>query len=281
MTSRAPLADPQRRLHAFLLDQAVVLLPGAGVAAWVAGVGGATPVAVLAGLTVALLGTALLGALAGATGTSPGRALCGVVLVAHDAAAATGDAHGTEGSVVGPARGALRALLLATVGWLSAGTGWVVLALGVARDADGGGRGWHDRLLGSRVVARRAPGDLATAASPTPGAEAAGAGLQAPVPLPRRPVARVLPQRWRVEVDGGEVHDVADRLRLGGAEFARMPDGALVLRATAPEGTLLVRGGAARTVPAGRVSTLLPDDRVRVGERWTRVVGRGRPVRLP
>lgn len=269
MTSRAPLADPQRRLHAFVLDQALALLPAAGVAVALAATGAARVSAVAAGLVVGLLVTTGLGALAGATGVSPGRAAYGLRLVDRDADVP-----------VGAARGALRALLLAATGWVSAGTLWCVLALSVARDETACGRGWHDRRLGTRVVGRPAERTADADSHASPVASDSDPGHvpgHAPVPAPRRPAARVLPRGWQVEVDGGEVHDVADRLRLGAVEFARMPDGALALRDVgSTHGTLLVRDGAARTVAPGRVSTLLPDDRVRVGERWTRVLGTDR-----
>lgn len=258
MTDRAPLADPQRRLHAFLLDQAVALAPGLA-AAGLALLAGAGPVATtLVGLGVGLAAAAATGAWAGATGRSPGRAVTGVVLV--DAA--------DRRRPVGAARGAVRALLVAGTGWFTAGTGWLALALSVAHGEKG--RGWPDRWLRSRVVALPDP----AADTRRDGADARARAAVPVVPPQRAPAPRLLPARWVLHLDGTAPVEVRDRLRLGTVDLARMSDGTLVARETGPgPGTLLVRGGAARTVAPGRTTTLLPGDRLRVGERWTRVEG--------
>lgn len=271
MSCSAP-ADQQRRLHAFVLDQGVALALAAtavGVATASGGGGGA---AVLSGGFTAVVVTTLLGAGAGLTGASPGRLAAGVRL---------GDV--VEVRPPGMGRGAARALVLALVGWTTAGVGWLAMALSVSRDPDGQGRGWHDRLLGTRVGAIPVRPDSASSAQPRPevasASDTAAGGvvdltalrLQQPptVATARAASARVLPQRWQVAVDDGVVRDVADRMRWGGVEFARVEGGALVLRDLgSAQGTLLVRGGAARTVEPGRVATLLPGDRVRVGQRW-------------
>lgn len=279
-------ADPQRRLHAFLTDQACVLAAAATgtlAAGLIGGLSGAA--AGVSGLVVGLSALAALGAVAGTTGTSPGRTLHRLRLVDE-----------VSGQPVGAGRGALRAVACGAGGWVTLGTGWLLLGLSMARDSSGQGRGWHDRLAGTRVDAAPAPtavsrrgaefedrtrvaaaGDVVdlTVLRQHPGA-APDLPARRAVPAPRAAEPRVLPGRWQVEVDGGSVHDVVDRLRWQGIELARMPDGALVLRDLGTStATLLVRGGAARTVAPGQVSTLLPGDRVRVGQHWMRVAGQG------
>lgn len=280
MTPVATPADHQRRLQAFLLDQCVVVLPAACVAAALTSSGAPTTWAWLTSSAVAAVALTLTGAVAGATGHSPGRRLMGVRLVAADGA-----------RPLGAVTGAARSWLLTLAGLLTAGAGWWWLALSVVRDEHGRGRGWHDRLCGSLVVEV----DVAAAAeAPVPGdpvarvegldvavADARLLDLTAlrlaqpgPVPAPRRSPRRPLPVRWQLEVEGEPPVEVTGRVRRAGVEVSVVSDGSLVLRDAGTDGgTSLVRGGAARTVEPGRSATLLPGDRFRADARWVEVLG--------
>lgn len=288
MTGPATPADPQRRLRAFVVDQALVAFLGATAAsvALVRGAGGAS--AWLTGFLVAAAVSVGFGALAGVTTSSPGRWIAGTRLV--------GDGSGAP---VGAARGAVRSSLLTLTGWATAGTGWLVLALSVVRDEEGGGRGWHDRLCGTRVTVPRCAERVVApqaAAARGQGVDRASPGVvdltalraqqPVPVPPPRSAPGMPLPDRWQVVVEAvtpgaaESCHDVTDRLRWGAVEFALVRGGALAVRPLdSGDGVILVRGGAARTVEPGRVATLLPGDRVCVDGRWAGVRGAEPAVR--
>lgn len=294
------LPDLGARLRGLALDQALVAVV-AVAAWWVVPAGSLLPAA------AAALAVVALGAADGTTSRTPGRLLAGTVLL-----------DDCTGRAVGVRRGVLRTSCLTLAGLPTAGLGWVLLALGAATDPSGGRRGWHDRVLGTRVNGSGgslplAPAAVEPATVNLMALRLGSAAELAQVPHPRAGSGRVLPRHWRVEFDRGEGFDVADRLVVGRlpatappdapdepgwarltstdgslsathAELAALPDGSLVLRDRGSRnGTLLVRGGAARTLPPGRPTTLLPGDRIRVGDRWMRVSGRsgGDPVVEP
>lgn len=247
------VVDLDSRLHAHLVDHGLVAAGGAlaGITLLLLGV---APVVVVTGAAVTgLAGLVVLGALLGATGRTPGGAR------------ARTRVRGRDGGPLGVGRGVVRTLLLALVGWGSVGVGWLLLALSLLRDPDG--RSWVDRVVGSARVPADIPGSVPAAA--------------VEVPRPRRPEPRELPQQWWLDLDDGEAVEVVDRLTLGHVEFARMPDGALAVRDLgSPGATILVRRGAARTLPVRRPATVLPGDRLRVDDRWLRV-REPRPVAAP
>ncbi|GGD22891.1 FHA domain-containing protein [Nocardioides daphniae] len=289
VASRLP--DLDARLRGLTLDQALVALTAA-TTWWLAP--SASPVAVPAAAALVVL---VLGACDGATGRTPGRLLARTVLVDH-----------RSGRPPGAGRGVLRTTCLTLAGLPTAGLAWALLALGAATDPAGGRRGWHDRWFGTRVrgVGGALPPSPTVSEPPSVNLMALRLGQtveRVEVPHPRTGSGPVLPQRWQVECDRGETFDVVDRLVVGRrpaaaadapaepgwarlvsadgslsathAELAALPDGSLVLRDRGSRnGTLLVRGGAARTLTPGRPTTVLPGDRIRVGDRWMRVCGR-------
>lgn len=308
MNAPAPAAEVPRRLRAFLLDQTLVLVPAAAVSVATATTWSA-PHAVVVGSAVLVTLQVLLGIGAGTLGRTPGRAVAGLRVI---------DAR--TGGAVGVARGVLRSLLVGLLGVATVGVGWLALALTVARDDQGRGRGWHDHLLGTEVT-RDLPGSRAAGerdgggdfGRTTSGVGTGGAGASAVgpggvvdltalrlgppvVPVQRTPDAaagavsgtigaprglRLLPHWWALESEDGTVQPVTGPVRRAGVDLAQAPDGALVVRdAGTGEGTLLVRGSVARTLVAGRVTTLLPGDRIRVDGQWWRVRGHDSPAAL-
>ena len=298
-----PPADLDRRLRAVVVDHVPVLVVSllAGAAAWWQGVGAVG--AVLAVVVTSTVVAGLLGAAAGRSGRTPGRAAQGFELV-----------DVSTGLPVGVARGAARGLLLVAIGWVTAGFGWLLLVLSVATDPRR--RGWHDRVVGTvSVVLTESGSDPRTATTPvshgvvnlTAARLESGIGGPVPPPAERRTPVVPLPRRWQVVFDGGESYAVDGRLLIGRApatadadgspagpergepgwarlrspsgtvsathaELATRPDGALVLLDHgSTNGSWLVRGDVSRAVPPNRPTTLLPGDRVRFGDRWMRV----------
>lgn len=224
--SRPPVADLDRRLHAFAVDTLAGWALGAVAAVLLVLVGDvAVSAAVAVAVLVALAATVTAGLLDGTTGASPGKRTSGlrVVDVAGD-------------SPVGALRGAIRGLVLWLSGAPTLGLGAAVLAWSAAADPQG--RGWHDRTTASRVVARPRPAPpdpappaapeqaminltalrLRAAAAPAPASAAADVTPGAPPPpvaahpgggVPGADVRTRTPRRavshdWRVTFDTGE-----------------------------------------------------------------------------
>lgn len=269
---------PERRLHAFAVDQ---LLGLAVVAAAVVVAPGAGAVAGLALLAAYAVGVGVLG-------TTPGHALLGLRVV--DAA---------TGAPVGVRRGALRTLLVVGAGLPTLGLGAASLARSVLVDAQR--RGHHDHRCGTRVRdLRAAPGPVPVAQAPAPVVNLTALRLVPGDPGP--PPAYDRPEReplatgpWRVVLDSGEElavdgpgllgrdpeprpgEEVAHLVPLRSADrsvsktHARLhvaADGALVLTDRgSTNGSTLQRGGVVRPLPPRRPTTLLPGDVVRLGDR--------------
>lgn len=139
-----PVADPDRRFYAFVVDRALAWTFDA-VAAWLICRAFVEPGHVVAGLVVSvgvgvLVGAVLAGVL-GLTGTSPGLALTGLRVVRDQTGAPLG---------LGPAL--LRQGVLGVAGVPTLGLGAACLAWTALADPSGHRRGWHDRLARSVVV---------------------------------------------------------------------------------------------------------------------------------
>lgn len=294
MTSRPP-AELERRLHGFAVDRALVW-GAAAAAGLLAGASGRAMVAVPAALVLA---AGLLAVLLGRTGSTPGHALAGVRVV-RDA----------DGGPLGVPAALLRQLAVETAALPTLGLGAAALAWSAAADPSGRRRGWHDRLAGSialdirrRPVAApepepELPGVVnLTALRLAPGSAVPPATVVRPSPGPAGPAPA--PPRWRVGFDSGESLVVEELVLVGRgpepraderpgrllplpssdlslskthAQLQVAADGALVVMDRgSTNGSLLIRQGVARSLPAGRATTLLDGDRLRLGDREMRV----------
>jgi uncharacterized RDD family membrane protein YckC len=140
----APVADLDRRFHAFVLDRLVAwsVVAGAGLAAWwwlfrgdrvVAGVVVVVAAYLLVGLVLAVL--------LGTRGTSPGKAACGLRVI-----------DPASGRPIGVGRAVLRTSILGAATLPTFGLGTATLAWTAVEDPTGERRGWHDRKARSIVV---------------------------------------------------------------------------------------------------------------------------------
>ncbi len=139
-----PPASLDRRFYAFAVDRAIAwgLDAIAVLLAWQVGFDDGkvwTALAMVAG-TVLLVGLGFA-VVAGATGTSPGKALFGLRLVDHD--------HGTP---LGVRRALLRTAVLGAAGLPTFGLGVATLAQTALMDPQRQRRGWHDRITHGIVV---------------------------------------------------------------------------------------------------------------------------------
>lgn len=156
-----PIAGLDRRFAAFALDRCIGLLVVGltGLAGWqfLAGDGRVwTAVSATAGVAVVLW--VLLAVLAGAAGTSPGKAAFGLRLVGAD-----------TGTPIGTGRALTRAAILTVAGVPTLGLGVAMLAWTALSDAGGRRRGLHDAVAGSVVVdLHQQPDEAEAAEEPVP-----------------------------------------------------------------------------------------------------------------
>jgi uncharacterized RDD family membrane protein YckC len=147
-----PPASLDRRFYAFALDRAIAwgLDALAVVVAWQVWFddGQWWPGVVLVVATV-LLGGLAFAVVAGALGTSPGKAVLGLRLVDHD--------HGTP---IGLRRALVRTLVLGLAGIPTFGLGVATLAQTALMDPERQRRGWHDRVCDGIVVDLRPAPEL-------------------------------------------------------------------------------------------------------------------------
>lgn len=304
-----PPAGLERRFYAGVLDRLVtwsLVAGGLYAATGLLGEG-----RVWSGL-LALLGAVLLiwaGAAVplGLLGTSPGKAVTGLRVVAVD----TGTPLG-----VGPA--ALRVLVLGLAGLPTFGLGLATLAQTALRDPSRERRGWHDRLTGSIVVDVRPVTAVTEQPDPAPrqvvnltAMRLAPAAARPVTPAVRRdpqatvpraaapaeasPVPRDRGPGWRVELDTGEALRVGGLVLVGRrpegrpgesvdrlvpltsqdmsvskthAALSLAPDGTLLVTDRgSTNGSVLIRSGSAQRLPAGKPVALLSGDAVRIGDR--------------
>lgn len=291
-------ADLERRLHAFVVDRALLaaVAAAAGLVGWPAGaasgwtVGGAV-------LIAALLVECALAASLGRTGRTPGRAVAGVRVVDED-----------SGTAIGVPAALLRQLTLAIATLPTLGLGAAALAWSAAVDPSGRRRGWHDQLVGSAVVDARATPPAQPVSEPEHHRIVNLTALRlAPAPAePGLPVVRrtsadrpAPPHRWRIGFDSGESLVVEDLVLVGRrpeAQAGERPgrlvplpsadlslskthaqlqvagDGALVVMDRgSTTGSVLIRQGVSRDLSPGRATTLVDGDRLRLGDREMRV----------
>ena len=188
MTDAVPteLAAPvpaalDRRFHAFVLDR-VLAWSLTGLVGWlILDLAGSRPALLLSALVLAVL-TVLGVVWLGRTGSSVGRLVLGLRVVAADG-----------GGPIGVPAALRRQLLLAVATLPTFGLGAVVLALTAVADPRGTRRGRHDLVAGSIVVdVRRPPGPAPATGPETPsGTEAEHEGVVNLTPVdwcPRPPV---------------------------------------------------------------------------------------------
>jgi uncharacterized RDD family membrane protein YckC len=277
-----PVAELERRFHAFVLDR-LLAWSVVGLLAW------ATYhfLVVVGGLLLVELGLAVV---AGLAGTSPGKGLFGLQVV-----------HAATGAPIGVGAAVLRSLILGIATLPTLGLGATVLAWTAVTDPGRLRRGWHDRIAGSVVVDAR------------PAPEAPTVEDDPPRPIVNLTAMRLVPTaetsygpvirdcgidpigRWRVSFDTGECF-VVDGLTLVGrcpearpgervrhivplrseelslskthAQLQVAPDGLLVVMDRgSTNGTVLIRSGVPKDLPAGKPTTLLPGDEVAFGDR--------------
>lgn len=289
-----PPAGLEQRFYSGVLDRLVtwpLLLLGGYVAAGHLGAG-----RIGSGLLLLLATALLVGAgsavLLGLLGTSPGKAVTGLRAVSAD-----------SGTPLGLAPAALRTLVLGLAGLPTFGLGLATLAQTALQDPSRHRRGWHDRLVGSVVVDVRPAAEAPVEAEPAPRQAVnltamrlapAGAPRHAPQP-PTMPGSSDRRPGWRVEFDTGESFRVEGVVLLGrrpegrpGEPVDRLlsltsqdmslskthaalhlaPDGALLVTDRgSTNGSVLIRSGAARRLPAGEPATLAVGDAVRFGDR--------------
>jgi uncharacterized RDD family membrane protein YckC len=287
-------ADPDRRFYAFVLDR-ILVWSVVGLAVWAAyallisrgGVGAGALLVVGTVLGVVAVHVVLLGR----SGTSPGKAALGLRVV-----------HAATGGPIGWVAALQRILILGVATLPTFGLGAVTLAWTAMMDPGGKRRGWHDRVAESVVVDVR-PVPEAPAAEEEPPRQVVNLTAMRLVPPaatpPEAPVVRnrVIPPlgRWRVSFDSGETFVVEGLAVVGRrpearpgeevrhvvplrsedmslskthAQFQVAPDGVLVVMDRgSTNGSILIRGGVPKDLPAGRPATLLPGDEVAFGDR--------------
>jgi uncharacterized RDD family membrane protein YckC len=292
--SAHPAADPDRRFYAFVLDR-LLAWSVFGLAVWAAyavliprgGVGAGALLVVGTVLVVVAVHVVLLGR----SGTSPGKAALGLRVV---------DAE--TGGPIGAVPALQRTLILGVATLLTFGLGAATLAWTAVMDPGGKRRGWHDRVAGSVVVDVR-PVPEAPAAEEEPPRQVVNLTAMRLAPPaatpPEAPVVRnrkIPPMgRWRVSFDSGESFVVEGLAVVGRrpeprpgvevrhvvplpsedmslskthAQFQVAPDGVLVVMDRgSTNGSVLIRGGVPKDLPAGRPTTLLPGDEVAFGDR--------------
>lgn len=297
--SRLRVAELDRRFYAFVIDRLVAwsVALAVGVLAYRVLVTDGSILArilVVAGAFV-LVGLALAVAL-GLSGLTPGKALLGLRVV-----------RPAGGTPIGLRSAVLRSLVLGAGALPTFGLGLAVLAWTAVTDPGRQRRGWHDHVAGSMVVDVRPAPAAAPEEEPRPGQIVNLTALRlaaAPPPpaapeLPGAPPARERPTArsvvWRVAFDTGEsfpveglalvgrrpeprpgesvAHLVALRsqdmsLSKTHAQLEVAPDGVLVVTDRgSTNGSVLLRQGVSRDLPAGKPTTLLAGDVVRFGDR--------------
>lgn len=287
-----PAAELDRRFHAFTIDRLIAWLLG-GLAA-----SAAYPFlpaeGVAAVLTSVLLVECGLSLFQGRTGFTPGKALLGLRLV-----------HIGSGAPIGVVAATVRSLVLGLSALSTFGLGLAILARTAVVDRGRQRRGWHDRVTGSIVVdVRPTPAEADEVdAGPRHVVNLTALRLvpSSPRPVPAAaPIAPPLgvttgPARWRVTFDTGESFLVEGLALVGRrperrpgeparhvvslpsrdltlskthAQFQVAPDGALVaMDRGSTNGSVVVRHGVSRDLSAGKPTTLLSDDVVRLGDR--------------
>lgn len=295
-------ADLGRRFYAFAIDRLIAwsISAGAAWAAWYL-LPDRDQAWVAAGLGVAVLVGAVLAALLGGTGLSPGKAALGLRVV-H---------HGTGGPI-GVGAALVRSLTLGVSTLPTFGLGAATLAWTAVMDPGRQRRGWHDHVTSAFVVdvrpvpevvgedEGRAPGHLVnlTASRLVPAVPQPPAPVRAGVAVGAdAPAADTL--RWRVAFDTGESF-VVEGLALVGrhpepppgeparhvvplassdlslskthAQLHLSGDGVLVVMDRgSTNGSMLERQGVSRELNAGRPATLVDGDVVRFGDRRMQV----------
>jgi uncharacterized RDD family membrane protein YckC len=288
-----PAADPDRRFYAFVFDR-LLAWSVIGLAVWAAyalqisrgGVGAGTLLVVGAVLLVVAVYVVLLGR----TGTSPGKAVFGLRVV-----------HAQTGGSIGWVPALQRTLILGVATVPTFGLGAATLAWTAVTDPGGKRRGWHDRVAESVVVDVRPVPDAPVAEEEPPRqvVNLTAMRLVPPTAPPETPAirSRSIPPvgRWRVSFDSGESFVVEGPAVVGRrpeprpgeevrhvvplpsedmslskthAQIQVAPDGVLVVMDRgSTNGSVLIRAGVPKDLPAGRPTTLLPGDEVAFGDR--------------
>jgi uncharacterized RDD family membrane protein YckC len=300
------VAETDRRFHAFVVDRLIAWsLDLAAVAVaqhYLLSRGHVFAGTLLVAATVLVVG-GVFAVLVGLTGSTPGKALCGLRVV---------DTRTGRPVGVGPALVRTSIVGAATVPF---GLGLAALAWTALADPGHLGRGWHDRRVSSLVVDRR---PLAVVAESDESGPRAVVNLTAMrlVPARRTPLTAVVtapgavsapeeePPVWGLVFDTGERVRVDTIVLIGrrpeprpGEQDARLVglrSSDLSVSATharvaiASAGTLVVtdlgsangsvlrRQGVAKPLSGGRPATLLDGDVVHLGDRTMTVVRIGR-----
>jgi uncharacterized RDD family membrane protein YckC len=295
-----PAADLDRRFYAFVIDR-LVAWTAVGAVAWAAsnflisrGGVGAGFLVIVGVLLLVGLGLAVA---QGLTGTSPGKAALGLRVV-----------HVGTGTPIGVLRAIQRALILGVATLPTCGLGVTTLAWTAVTDPGRMRRGWHDLVTSSVVVDVRPPPEEPAVTEEQP-RQIVNLTAMRLVPAavaessPERTVLRTrdIPPlaRWRVRFDSGETFVVEGLTVVGRrpeprpgeqvqklarlrsedmslskthAQLQVAPDGVLVVMDRgSTNGSVLIRQGVAKDLPAGKPATLLPGDEVAFGDRRMRV----------
>jgi uncharacterized RDD family membrane protein YckC len=299
------VAETDRRFHAFVVDRLIAWsfdLAAVVVAQhYLLSRGHVLAGALLVAATVLVVG-GVFAVLLGLTGSTPGKALCGLRVV---------DTRTGRPIGVGPALVRTSIVGAATVPF---GLGLAALAWTALADPGHLGRAWHDRRVSSLVVDRR---PLAVVAESDESGPRAVVNLTAMRLVPARrtpltaavtaPTAASAPAQepvWGLVFDTGERVRVDTSVLIGrrpepraGEQDARLvglPSSDLSVSATharvvvTSDGTLVVtdlgsadrsvlrRQGVAKPLSGGRPATLLDGDVVHLGDRTMTVVRIGR-----
>jgi uncharacterized RDD family membrane protein YckC len=299
------VAETDRRFHAFVVDRLIAWsfdLAAVVVAQhYLLSRGHVLAGALLVAATVLVVG-GVFAVLLGLTGSTPGKALCGLRVV---------DTRTGRPIGVGPALVRTSIVGAATVPF---GLGLAALAWTALADPGHLGRAWHDRRVSSLVVDRR---PLAVVAESDESGPRAVVNLTAMrlVPARRTPLTAAVTAPTAVSAPAEEpvwglVFDTGERVRVdtsvligrrpeprAGEQDARLvglPSSDLSVSATharvvvTSDGTLVVtdlgsangsvlrRQGVAKPLSGGRAATLLDGDVVYLGDRTMTVVRIGR-----
>jgi uncharacterized RDD family membrane protein YckC len=296
------VADPDRRFHAWLIDRLAALVGygAAAVAAYLALIEpGHTALGVTLVVALVVLGWFLGALLTGLAGVTPGKVLCGLRVVG----VATGSPIGLRAAL---ARQALLAVGgYPTLGLGDAALAWMATSDGsglrrAGHDVLAGSVVVDVRSRTAEPAVEPAAADEEqgrivnlTALRLMPAA--AQATPRTPLRPARAAAPPLLSRRWRVTFDTGQslvveglalvgrrpaprpgerpthlvpLHSDDMSLSKTHAQFGVVPDGTLVVMdRCSTNGSVLLRGGVARPLPARRPVTLLPGDRVRFGDR--------------
>jgi uncharacterized RDD family membrane protein YckC len=292
-----PAADPDRRFYAFVIDR-LVAWTVVGAVAWAAyhflisrgGIGAGF--LVIVGVLLLLVGLGLAVA-QGLAGTSPGKAVLGLRVV-----------HVGTGTPIGVLPAVQRSLILGVATLPTFGLGVTTLAWTAVADPGRMRRGWHDLVTSSVVVdVRPLPEEPEVIEEQPPQIVNLTAMRLVPASVPESSPERTVLRngnipplaRWRVRFDSGETFVVEGLTVVGRrpeprpgeqvqhvvplrsedmslskthAQLQVAPDGVLVVMDRgSTNGSVLIRQGVAKDLPAGKPATLLPGDEVAFGDR--------------